>query len=280
MRKPSSFSEQRGYFSIVQNSGTTDYLSLALLQAKSIKATQKINRYAIAVDEQTKSLITDDHLKYFDYVVDIPWGDDSQDLEWKLANEWKVWWMSPFKETVKLDCDILFTRDVSHWWDIMCTREVCISTRIYDYRGDVPGNRKYRKLVDDNNLLDAYSGFTYFRYGNDSAKFYTYVKQIFKNWEVYRDHVLTNCRSDQPTTDEVYAIAALLLGEEKCYIPGSHMGFTHMKGAINGLSNDADWTEYLISQLDGTKMMIGLHSQMYPVHYVTKSFGVEVLNEY
>lgn len=280
MRKPSSFLGQRGYFAMVQNSDTTDYLSLALLQAKTIKATQRINQYAIGVDEYTRSLVTDEHRRYIDHIIDIPWGDAAQSQGWKLANEWKAWWMTPFKETVKLDVDIVFTRDVSHWWDIMMLREVCIATRAYDYQGRTATSRAYRKLIDDNQLLDAYSGFTYFRYSRTSADFFQQVRLVFENWDQYRDHVLTRCAQDAATTDEAYAIAARIIGEERCYIPDSPMGFVHMKGAINGLPVGARWQDYLYHQWDGRTLMIGGYGQHYPVHYVDKGWGQELLKSY
>jgi hypothetical protein len=280
VRKPDSFRGQRGYLAFVQNSQQVDYLSLALLQAKSIKQTQSINQYAVAVDAATKALITDHHLEYFDHVVDIPWGDDSAGHDWKLANDWKAWWITPFKETVKLDCDILFTRDVSHWWDVMCRQEVFISTSVYDYTGTIATSRRYRKLFDDNGLIDAYNGFTYFRYGKDSMMFYQHVKTIFKNWPVYRDLVLKNCRYEHPVTDEVYAIAAQIMGPERCHIPGTGIGFVHMKGAINGFGTNDDWTTRLYHQLDGSRFTIGHYAQQYPVHYVNKQLGLELLAQY
>lgn len=279
MRRTEEFKEQRGYFTFVQNS-EHDYLEMAYLQALSIKRTQTISSYAIAVDAATRDKITSRHLEVFDYIVDIPWGDAAVEHDWKLANEWKAWWITPFKETVKLDCDIMFTRDISHWWDIMCLKEVFIATRAYDFRGDVATTRAYRKLFDDNNLIDAYSGFTYFRYGRTSADFFQNVKLVFENWPVYRDQVLRNCRHDSARTDEAYAIAAKLTGEELCYIPNTHVGFVHMKGAVNGMDVNDQWTDKLYRQVQGNQLTVGFHRQLYPFHYVNKTVANEILERY
>jgi hypothetical protein len=206
----------------------------------------------------------------FDYILDIPYGDAAEDDDWKLANDWKVWCVTPFKETVKLDCDIVFTRDISHWWDLMRTKEVCIATGIRNYKGETSNIRRYRRVFDDNNLIDAYNGFTYFRYSRTGTKFYQTVKQVFENWEVYRDQVLKNCRHEKPSTDEVYAIAAKLIGEENCYIPNSFIGFTHMKGSINGMGLDDNWTDKLYHQMDDNKLTVGFFRQHYPFHVFQK----------
>ena len=259
MQRLSEFTEQCGYITVVQNNATTDYLELAYLQARSIKSTQSIKSYAVMVDEPTKALITDRHLAVFDYVLDVPYGDAASADDWKLANDWKVWCVTPFKETVKLDSDVLFTRDISHWWDLMRAKEVCIATNIRDYKGNISNARSYRRLFDENNLIDAYNGFTYFRYSRTSTEFYQAVKNIFENWSVFRDQVLKNCRHDKPATDEVYAIAAKLIGEERCYIPNSGIGFTNMKGAVYGMAVNDVWTDKLYHQLDGTKLTAGFY---------------------
>jgi len=91
MRDSASFKDQQGFFSFAQNTDTINYLELAYAQALSIKQTQKINKYAVAVDSATKELITDEHLKVFVYVIDIV--DPSTHA---MSNEWQVWQLTPF----------------------------------------------------------------------------------------------------------------------------------------------------------------------------------------
>ena len=199
---PSQFKEQKGYFTFAQN-GDVDYLELAYLQALSIKVTQGINSYAVAVDEKTEALVTDKHRKVFDYVLRIPGKDEAEDDSWKLANEWKVWRMTPFKETVKLDSDILFSRNIDHWWHIMQQKDVCCANRVRSYESKVSNDMTYRKLFVQNNLPNVYSGFTYFRYTQTSMEFFSLVKDIYHNWPMFRDEVLTKCVNEKPHTDEV-----------------------------------------------------------------------------
>ena len=49
----SQFKAQRGFLTIAQNSNDTDYLTLAYLQAMSIKLTMPQSLYAVLVDEYT-----------------------------------------------------------------------------------------------------------------------------------------------------------------------------------------------------------------------------------
>ena len=52
----------------------------------------------------------------FDEVITIPWTDEAIMHNWKLHNWWKAYHMTPYKETICLDADMIFTHDHSEWW--------------------------------------------------------------------------------------------------------------------------------------------------------------------
>jgi hypothetical protein len=268
MRSPDSFKAQQGYFAFAQNTDTVNYLELAYAQALSIKNTQTIKQYAVAVDAETKKHVTNEHRTVFDYVIDI----DSPNAH-AMSNEWQAWHLTPFKETVKLESDILFTTNVDHWWTGMRLQEVCFTTKIRNYEGVVSHARDYRKLFDENNLPDIYTGMYYFRFGRVSMELFQLAEAIYANWSLFRDQLLKNCREDQPSTDVVFAIAARLLGEESCTNPAlDYPSFVHMKGAVNGLAAAANWQDAYISELDSNNLMINFTRQQWPVHYYQKDF--------
>lgn len=270
MRRPDSFQEQLGYFTFAQNTEDVNYLELAYVQALSIKCTQKHNRYAVAVDAATKELITDRHRAVFDYIIDINGQGDGNNF----SQEWQAWWLTPFKETIKLESDILFTRNIDHWWTGLRQQEICLTTAVRDLEGNISDCRRYRRLNDDNLLPDVYNGFMYFRFGKTSMDFFTAAWKIFKDWPTIRDQVLLNCHEEVPTTDTVFALAADIIGTELCTMPGrDYPSFVHMKGAVNRLNLGDDWTKQYYAQLDDAlRLMIGFNRQQYPVHYYQKKF--------
>lgn len=281
-RSPNSFKEQKGFLTFAQNSDV-DYLHLAYVQALSIKRTQReVTSYAVIVDANTKEKITDEHRAVFDYIIDLP-VDASKNDSWKLKNEWQAWLLTPFKETVKLESDILFSTSIDHWWAGLQQREVCLTSSIRDYEGNISNARHYRKLFDDNLLPDIYNGLMYFRFGQDSRDFYMCAQFIFENWDYFKTEVLKNCRDDEPTTDVVFAIAAQMIGVEKCTNPAlSYPTFVHMKGAIQGWSAATDWTTKLYAQIDNRlNLTVGFTRQQYPFHYYQKKFVTnEITNKY
>ena len=104
--------EQQGFVTIAQNSDV-DYLQLAYVQALSVKLTMPGSKYAVIVDKTTLQSVTELHRKVFNYVITID-DDQAENDPWKMRNEWQVFYLTPFKETIKLESDLVFTRSIAH----------------------------------------------------------------------------------------------------------------------------------------------------------------------
>lgn len=274
--------EQQGFVTFAQNTETVDYLELAYLQALNIKATQKNNRYAVIVDAATKEKINERHRTVFDYIIDLPVDNNSPTSNWKLANEYQVFRLTPFKETVKLESDLLFTGSIDHWWHTFRLKDIVLSTGCRDYQGNVSEIRKYRQFFDDNNLPDVYNGLMYFRYSQDAFNFFALAETVFHQWDNIKDQ-FKNCRENTPSTDVLYAVTAFLYGEELCTLPSiDFINFVHMKSGIqgHGWSDLLNWTETVVSERDGDIIRINNINQYHPVHYYDKKYATTELIEY
>lgn len=265
----------RGFLTFAQNTQGVDYLKLAYLQALTIKTSNPINQYAVIVDAETRAQVTDQQHQVFDYVIEIPLGDDAKNSRWKMQNEWKAQMVTPFDETIKLESDMLIPSDIGHWWDILAAKDICFTTKILDYRGNVATTRAYRESFDENNLPDIYAGLYYFKNNPAVETFFDIAKDIFQNWHYVRTQVLKGCESAPASTDLVFALAAQLYGIENCSLPGDVPAFTHMKGAVQGWDIGTIWTEYLYYQFDRTRFTAGFHRQRNPFHYYHKNFATE-----
>ena len=272
---------QQGFLTIAQNT-TVDYLKLAYVQAMSIKLTMPGSQYAVIVDKKTAELVTESHRRVFDYVI-VMEDDQAEQDSWKLRNEWKAFYLTPFKETIKLESDLIFTRSINHWWSAFRLQDIVMSVGCRDYLQNISNNKSYRRLFEDNQLPDVYTGLMYFRYSMTSAEFFRYAEQIFENWEtIYKENLLKNCRDENPTTDVVYALAAKILGEEKCTLPSmDYINFVHMKSAINGLSSNISWFDAVLCETDLPMIRINNVNQYHPLHYHEKSWVTdELVKEY
>lgn len=269
----SQHKEQQGYLTFARNSDTVNYLELAYAQALNIKATQKYNRYAVVVNPETNELVTDKHRKIFDYII-VHDSDSSYDAE-SMA-----FWLTPFKETIKLESDLLFTRSIDHWWTAFRLKNIVLSTGCRDYQQNISTSRKYREFNDANDLPDVYNGLMYFRFSQESATFFRTAQAIQSQWESIGDE-LKNCREDKPSTDVLYAITAAIVGEETCTLPGlDYINFVHMKPAINGYPEEQEFTDVFVTEFDSGMIRINNINQYHPIHYYKKDFVTEEMCEY
>jgi hypothetical protein len=268
---------QQGFLTFAQNTDV-DYLRLAYVQAMSIKLTMPDAKYAVIVDTATLSDVTDQHRKVFDYVIPLP-VDHAKDETWKLSNEWQAFNLTPFKETIKVESDILFTRSIDHWWTAFRLRDVVLSIGCKDYQGNPGQSRRYRQIFDDNDLPDTYNGLMYFRYSQTAHTFFTVAKAVFQHWDLVTPQ-LKNYRDEQPSTDLVYAIVARHLGIESCTLPEcDFINFTHMKNSINRWSESTPWTEMVLSEVDVPMVRINNVNQYHPLHYQDKNWVTDEVVE-
>ena len=147
----------KGFLWIAQNNSNTDYIKLSVELCKSIKKFCRINQVCIIVDQNTKV-----PNNVFDKVVVLE-HDESKNVEWKMGNEWKVFNLSPFTHTIKLEADMLFPCSVDWWWNFLCQHDMIFSYHCRDYQDSIVTDSPYRKLHQQNSLPDVYNGLHYFR---------------------------------------------------------------------------------------------------------------------
>ena len=186
----------QGYLVIAQNTYTEDYLRQAYALALSIKLTQStVNNISVAVDEHTKQSIRSKHLKVFDNIIDIPWGDHASSESWKIHNKWKYLYMTPYDETVVLDTDMIFPTDVSRWWPALAQKDFWATTHVKTYRGETVTSDYYRKVFTANNLPNIYTAFWYFRKSDVTSRVFEMAQFIFNNWQKTFQKYITYCFS-------------------------------------------------------------------------------------
>ena len=259
----------QGFLTFAFNTTTVDYLELAYRLADSIARTQAIKNTSIVVDSITAEKIQPRHRAVFDLVIV---HEKNKSAVKDFSHEAAAWQLTPYKQTIKIEADMLMTSSIDHWWSVLDQRDVCLTTKVFDHREKLITNRSQRRLVDDNLLPDVYTALYYFRYTQESQKFFTLVRQIYEQWTWFRDQYLVNCRYENPVTDEVFAIAAKLFGEQRCTLPIAVPAFVHMKNSLLDLPNDAPWWEYLYRELNDEGVKIGHHKQRLPLHYHYKDF--------
>jgi hypothetical protein len=204
----------------------------------------------------------------FNHVIPLPYGDLGG-----YANDWQVFRASPYRQTIKLEADMIAASPVDHWWTMFEKRDVVISTGCRDFYDQPAASRYYRRLFDENNLPDVYNAITYWRLSKTAQDFFSLVEKIFTNWSSYK--TLLKFPEEVPSTDVVYAMAALIIGPELVTLPaGLGPTIVHMKQHMIATHTD-NWTEELVWENTDPGLRINTVAQHGFVHYHNKDWRLQ-----
>lgn len=251
--------EEQGYIIPAWNTGKIDYVDCARALAKTILRHHPQARICLLTNQKNAA---DQNLFAYTHVV------ENIDTQNPWANDWLVFEHTPFRETIKLEADMVAATPIDHWWTMFRARDVVISQGCRTIYNKPSTYRGHRKIFDANNLPDVYNAVTYWRLSATAKEFFNLVQSIFENWESYSKTI--KFPEITPSTDVVYAMAAQIMGPERVTLPrGYGPNIVHMKSGhqpIQGL----DWTKELVWESD--PMRINTVAQWGLVHFHNKDW--------
>ena len=247
--------EEQGYVVLAVNTATVDYVCCAAMLVQSLRTQHPDARVCLITDQPVKDSV-------FDYVHLLPAVSHNA-----YANDPAVFQLTPFRETIKLEADMLITSPIAHWWQLFRHRDVVISTGCRNWHGDVSTVRHYRQVFDQNHLPDVYNAITYWRLSETAKEFFDLVRDIFANWEQFR--TLIKFAPVLADTDLVYALAAQIMGKQRVTMPfATYPQIVHMKPQHAGTTDR--WTHELTWEHD--PLRINTHAQWGAFHYHIKEW--------
>jgi len=251
---------ERGYLIPAVDTSDTNYLACATQLACSLRQHHPDVQIAVVTNTNCSDPV-------FDHVISLPHGDVSNSNN-KQINDWQMFTASPFRQTIKLEADMVAAGPVDHWWTLFEHRDVVISQGARTFLDEPAASRFYRKIFDHNNLPDVYNAVTYWRLSKTASEFFALVRDIFENWAQWR--TLLKFPDDDATTDVVYAMAAQIMGPEQVTLPpGLGPTIVHMKRHIQPIIGD-DWTQELIWESVDSGLRIQTVAQHGFFHYHVK----------
>ena len=243
-----AITHERGYLIPAINTKEINYEACARLLSESIKDHHPHAHVTILTREL------------------LPAGDQGG-----FANDWQCFRASPYRQTIKLEADMIAASSIDHWWTLFETRDVVISTGARDFYDQTTQCRIYRKIFDANHLPDVYNAITYWRVSRAAQEFFQWVANIFHDWVDFK--TLLKFPEDQPSTDVVYAMTAQIMGVDQVTLPlGLGPQIVHMKQGVIP-THTRDWTQELV--WEPHPLRINTVAQWGLVHYNTKSWAEE-----
>ena len=250
---------ERGYLITAINTPRVNYVDCAYNLIKTIRQFHPDAKICLLTDQPNanwSALI--DYYKTFE----LPLSSNP------YANDWQVFGASPFRQTIKLEADMVIASEIDHWWTMFEHRDVVISTGARDFYDQPATSRFYRKMFDTNNLPDVYNAITYWRLSETAQEFFGLVRRIFEHWAEYK--TLLKFPDEVPSTDLVYAMAAQIMGPERVTMPfATYPQIVHMKRHMIPI-HTSDWTRELT--WENNPLRINTVAQWGAVHYHVKDW--------
>ena len=262
----------KGIVVLAQNNETDNYVEQAALLAMSLH-TYNNTPISLVTDDE----VPNEYISLFDKIIPIPFGDSATSNEWKVENRWKLYYASPYDETIVMDTDMLVLQNIDVWWNFLSNYEMFFTSNVLTYKGTSADTNYYRKTFIANNLPNLFSGFHYFKKCEFAQEFYTWLELVVNNWETfYEQHLDGASRPKHVSIDVCAAIVTKILDCESSITNkiAKFPSFTHMKPYCQGWSIvQTSWQDQVgvyISK-DGS-LKIGNYAQTGILHYTEKDF--------
>ena len=282
----------KGYLIIASGK---DYVRQACLCAMSIKHTQTVKNVSIVTNDP----VPKKYKTLFDRIIQIPWIVKGDDTYYLTEQRWKAFHITPYKETILLDTDMLFLSDVSHWWDLLARFDVFLTSKVFTYRNQTVTSDFYRKAFVENKLPNLYCGVHYFKQNDLALSYYKKLEHVCHNHiDYYKKFVhkskpkVTNSKGETfilSSMDVNHAITFLHFSDYYGNysnnikdITNDVVGFTHMKSKVQNVNSiGLDWTDTIPYYMtDDLQLKVGNFLQQGIFHYTENKLCNDVIKKY
>ena len=261
----------KGYLWFAQNNDKTDYVDLSIKLAKTIKRWNKNNKICVVTDAESK--FENDNVD----VVKVLRQDHSADHDIKWANECQAFELTPFKHTIKIEADMVWTLNTDWWWYHLWQHDLVFSVNCRDYRDNIVEKTPYRDIFVRNQLPNIYSALIYFRKSKKAQKFFNLAKTIVENWNEVKTKMLVSCHDKYPSTDVVFALAYRIMDPTfSGLIDYEWFKFIHHKPAVHNLQRMKNHNDYLYPNKVGDALYLGERRVSRIWHYHEKELNARI----
>ena len=248
--------EEQGYVCVAVNTDTVDYVAMARRLFAGLRHWHPEARTCLITDQATEA-------DEFDHVRLLALQQNP------YANDAQAFRLTPFRETIKLEADMVIVSEIDHWWTMLRHRDVVVSVGCRDWHGQTSQERRYRKIIDENHLPDVYNAVTYWRLSETAHKFCQLVRDVFDNWDAVRQTI--KFAEEVPSTDIVYSIAAQVIGPDTVTLPfATYPKITHMRPHIAGTAGA--WHCELVWEWHDHRLRVESVPQWGAFHYHAKDW--------
>ena len=259
----------KGFLVFAKNSNGVDYIEQAYALALSIKNSQTaVKKISLVTDD----VVPDNYVSIFDRIIPTPF-DTTTDSRFKAEHRWKLYYASPYDETIVLDTDMLMLDDISLWWDHCSHSDIKFCSRIKNYKDEVVVDTVHRRTFIENKLSNPYFALHYFKKSETAYEFYKVLEFVVNNWEWCWTKFAPEEYQDWVSMDLATAIAIEITGlHEEVLDTDGPLEFVHMKAPLQGWKlNISNWQDAIFFNFSNELTLSNIRQNKL-FHYVEKDF--------
>ena len=122
----------KGIVVLAQNNSVDNYVNQACLLAMSLQLHNDI-----PISLVTDDTVPEEYINLFDQIIPIPFGDKAKDSDWKIENRWKLYYCSPYKETIVMDTDMMVFNDLTSTWNMLADSDLFFTSEVRTFNNNI-----------------------------------------------------------------------------------------------------------------------------------------------
>ncbi len=102
----------------------------------------------------------------FENIVELPFD---KNIQTRRANDWQIYWASPYENTIAVDCKTIVKEDHTSLWDYLIDHyDLCFPTNVRNYKTErIVNDKRYKDIVEHYSMTMVYSDLFFFRKEKD-----------------------------------------------------------------------------------------------------------------
>ena len=223
----------RGVLMVAHNNTEIDYFKIACANALMVQKNLGVP-VTLVTDEGTlnwsKGVLGEEFINdCFEQIIEVDrnytfkntrnFSDTSfstKSLQFYNCNHWMIYDLSPYDETLFIDCDyLIMSSALSNCWG--SNHDVMVNHKIYS---PIDDRKPYSKFLDDMGIVLYWATVIYFKKSSIAEHMFSLIKHIEENYRYYRD--LYGFSSNMFRNDNAVSIAIHTLNGYSTATPVIH----------------------------------------------------------
>ena len=224
---------------IIQAQSETDRKQ-ALALAYSIKTSNPEASISLVCGDLNK--IETKHEEPFDNIVEYPFSNKSN----PRLNDWQCWWVTPYEESIVIDCACIVNQDLTTVWDYLSHNyELCFPGTIKDFRHQIVKQDKRHEFLEEYKLKSVHTAWFYFKKNNSTMDYFKLADPYMQNYiELFKHKFQPQHLPDDYVSDIMHGIVVNDMALEN--VTDKNLNYIDMDIVSDYFRNKADkWTDYL-----------------------------------